>query len=187
VFYKTHEAVWIGGGRDNVVENNLFIECDRPVSIDSRGLNWTFLNPGGDIKETGMYGKLTSVPYDEPPWSVRYPKLARILAEQPRAPLGNTLERNVSVRSGWRDPEKACRQSRRKQVDTPYMRIRDNFVTDDDPGFVDAARMNFALKDDAVVYDKIPGFRRIPFEKIGPYRDPARASWPVRYEPGSPR
>ncbi len=180
VFYKTHEAVWIGGGRDNIVENNIFIECEHPANIDNRGLRWTFLNPGGDIKEAGMYKKLTSVPYDKPPWSTRYPKLAQILDEQPRAPLGNTLERNLSVRSGWRDPEKACRASSDRHVDTPYMRIRDNYVTDEDPGFVDAAGMDFALKDDAVVYKKIPGFQKIPFDKIGLHRDETRATWPVK-------
>ena len=150
------------------------------MSIDNRGLRWTFLNPGGDIKETGMYKKLTAVPYDKPPWSTRYPELARILEEQPRAPLGNTLERNVSVRSGWRDPEKACRASSNRHVDTPYLRIRDNYVTDEDPGFVDAARMDFRLKEDAVVYQKIPTFQKIPFEKIGPYRDETRAAWSPR-------
>jgi hypothetical protein len=181
VFYKTHESVWIGGGRDNVVENNMFIGCEKPVNMDNRGMYWAFLKPDGDIKETGMYEKLTAVPYDKPPWSTRYPKLARILDEHPRAPLGNTLERNVSVRSGWRDPEKACRQSAdRNHINIPYMRIRDNYVTNEDPGFVDAAGMNFGLKDDAVVYKKIPGFQRIPFDKIGPYRDTTRASWPVK-------
>ena len=48
------------------------------------------------------------------------------------------------------------------------------------PGFIDAAGMNFGLKDDAVVYERIPGFQRIPFDKIGPYRDATRASWPIK-------
>jgi len=179
VFYQTHQAVWIGGGRDNIVENNVFIECEHPVSIDNRGLRWTFLNPDGDILETGMYKKLTAVDYDKPPWSTRYPELARILEENPRAPLGNTLERNVSYRSGWRDPEEACRATSDKHIDKKYMRIADNLIAEEDPGFVDAAHMNFQLRDDSIVYQKISGFKQIPFEKIGLYEDEYRTTLPV--------
>jgi hypothetical protein len=43
-----------------------------------------------------------------------------------------------------------------------------NFTTTkDDPQFVDAANMNFKLKDDAKVFTEIKGFEPIPFEKIG--------------------
>ncbi|MCX7425410.1 MAG: right-handed parallel beta-helix repeat-containing protein [Planctomycetia bacterium] len=179
VFYKTHETVWIGGGRDNAVENNIFIECEVPVGLDNRGLRWTFLNPDGDITATDMYKKLAAFDYKNPPWSTRYPKLARILDEQPRAPLGNTLRRNVSVRSNWRDPEKVCRETSPKQIDEKYMVIEDNYVTQEDPGFVDAANMNFQLRDDSIVYKQIPGFQKIPFADIGPYPDEYRATWPI--------
>lgn len=179
VFYKTHQSVWIGGGRDNIVENNIFIECEQPVSIDNRGLRWTFLNPDGNILDTGMYQKLTAVDYNKPPWSTRYPELARILEEDPRAPLGNTLERNVSYRSGWRDPEEVCRATSDRHIDKKYMRISDNFVTEEDPGFVDTVQMNFQLRDDSIVYQKIPGFKKIPFENIGLYQDEYRAARPV--------
>lgn len=175
VFCQTHQSAWIGGGRDNIVENNIFIECEQPVNIDNRGLRWTFLNPDGDIKETSMYQqKLMAVEYDKPPWSTRYPELARILAENPRAPLGNTCEKNVSYRSGWRDPEEVCRATSDKHIEKKYMQIADNFVTEDDPGFVDASSLNFQLKDDSIVYQKIPGFKPIPFEKIGLYEDEYR-------------
>jgi hypothetical protein len=39
VFYKVHWAMFIGGGRDHVVENNLFVECDPAVRADGRGLD----------------------------------------------------------------------------------------------------------------------------------------------------
>jgi len=162
VFYKTRESVFIGGGRDNVAANNLFIECQQPVRLDTRGLTWDHFRPGGP-----MYGPLKQFRHTEPPWSTRYPALARILEEHPQAPLGNAVVRNVSYRSSWRDP------------DAKYVRLEHNLITEEDPGFVDAARMDFRLTEDAIVYQKIPGFKRIPFEKIGLYRDPYRATWPV--------
>jgi parallel beta-helix repeat protein len=162
VFFNTRESMFIGGGRDNVVANNIFIECQQPVHLDTRGLTWDHFRAGGP-----MYEPLKQFRHTEPPWSTRYPALARILEEHPQAPLGNVVVRNVSYRSSWRDP------------DAKYVRLEDNFITEEDPGFVDAARMNFQLKEDSIVYRRIPGFERIPFEKIGLHEDQYRATWPV--------
>jgi hypothetical protein len=162
VFYDTCESVFIGGGRDNLVANNIFVQCQQPVHLDTRGLTWEYFRPDGP-----MYEQLKRFDYQHPPWSTRYPKLARILEEHPQAPLGNVVVRNVSYRSSWHDP------------DAKYVKLAENLITEEDPGFVDAARLNFQLKDDSMVYKRIPGFQRIPFEKIGPYRDPYRATWPA--------
>lgn len=162
VFYKTRESVFIGGGRDNIVKNNIFIECEQPIHLDIRGITWDHFRPDGP-----MYEPLKRFRVTEPPWSVRYPKLARIVNEHPQAPLGNVLMNNVSYRSSWRDP------------DSKYVEIGNNFVTDKDPGFVDAVHMNFQLKPDSIIYRKIPDFKKIAFDGIGLYRDEYRATWPV--------
>jgi GH18 family chitinase len=39
IFYKVHWAMFIGGGRDHRVENNLFVDCDPAVRVDGRGLD----------------------------------------------------------------------------------------------------------------------------------------------------
>ncbi|MBN1341442.1 MAG: hypothetical protein JXQ73_02115, partial [Phycisphaerae bacterium] len=149
-----------------------------PVYMDNRGLRWRtrwgHFKPGGP-----MYKKLQDVAFDTPPWSTRYPKLASILDDVPQAPLGHVLQRNLSVRSGWRDPEAECRKTFREHIDRKYMDMADNYVTDEDPGFLDAAGANFKLREDSVVYQKIPGFEPIPFERIGLYQHELRASWPV--------
>jgi hypothetical protein len=159
VFYKTRESAFIGGGRDNTVENNIFVECEQPIHLDTRGLTWDHFRPNGP-----MYEPLKRFRVTEPPWSTRYPRLARILDEHPQAPLGNVVARNVSYRSSWRDPDKK------------YVKIENNYLTDEDPGFADAANMNFQLKDDSIVYEKIPGFKKIAFERIGLYQDEYRVS-----------
>jgi hypothetical protein len=46
--------------------------------------------------------------------------------------------------------------------------FRENYIAQGDPGFVDAGKMNFSLKDDSAVYKEIPGFKKIPFDEIGP-------------------
>jgi len=52
--------------------------------------------------------------------------------------------------------------------------LKNNFITDQNPGFVDAENMNFQLKDNAIVYEKIPGFEKVTFDSIGLYSDPYR-------------
>ena len=39
--------------------------------------------------------------------------------------------------------------------------------------------MSFQLRDDSIVYHKAPGFRKIPFGKIGLYLDELRTTLPV--------
>ncbi|MEN6547904.1 MAG: right-handed parallel beta-helix repeat-containing protein [Armatimonadia bacterium] len=52
-----------------------------------------------------------------------------------------------------------------------------------DPGFVNPARHDYRLKKDSPVFKL--GFKPIPFEKIGPYKDELRATWPVVEAPGA--
>ncbi len=42
------------------------------------------------------------------------------------------------------------------------------WATDGDPGFSDAVNGNFLLRPDAEVFKRLPGFKPIPFDKIGP-------------------
>ena len=52
-----------------------------------------------------------------------------------------------------------------------------------DPRFVDAAHDNWRLQSDSPAFAL--GFQPIPWEKIGPYRSAARASWPIREARGA--
>jgi hypothetical protein len=161
VFCRASRAAFIGGGRDNVVENNIFVDCQPAVHIDARALGWMkdAAEPNGVLQQ-----RLQAVPYNKPPYSTRYPKLAGILEDDPAVPKGNVVVRNVCVGGPWMDLAAEAK---------PYTTIRDNF-TEGDPGFVDAAKLNFQLKDDSPVYKQIPGFQRVPFEQIGLVRDEYR-------------
>lgn len=165
VFYRTDRAAFIGGGRDNRVEGNLFIECNAAVHLDNRSQGWArkYQKPGGDHR---MYAKLAEVRHDQPPWSGRYPKLALILKEDPHAPLGNVVRKNVAVRCRrWLDVYRGG---------TKLLKLEDNFVTNDDPGFVNPEAMDFRLRPDSIVFEKVPGFEPIPFKTIGLLRDEYR-------------
>ena len=49
--------------------------------------------------------------------------------------------------------------------------LETNFITSDDVGFVDEANRDYRLKEDSIVFEKIPGFIAPPFEKMGPVDD----------------
>ena len=44
--------------------------------------------------------------------------------------------------------------------------------------------MNFQLKPDSIVFTKMPGFQRIPFDSIGLYTDEYRQMLPARERRG---
>ena len=45
VFESIHDCMFIGGGRQNTVRRNLFINCTVPVHVDDRGLTWMKCKP----------------------------------------------------------------------------------------------------------------------------------------------
>jgi hypothetical protein len=111
-----------------------------------------------------MKVRLRAMPYQHPPWSQRYPKLVPILDEDPAAPRGNIIARNIGWGGQWEEIEAKAR---------PGLTLADNLL-DQDPRFVDAAKLNFQLRGDSPAYKL--GFQRIPFAKIGLVRGERRAS-----------
>ncbi len=161
LFYKVTRAAMIGGGRYCTIENNIFVDCVPATHVDSRGLGWA---AGG---REGLEAKLKAFPYQRPPWSERYPYLVNILDEDPMAPRGNRIVRNICVGGRWGDFDGKAR---------PLVEFEDNLI-DQDPGFVDAAALNFALREGSPALAM--GFKPLPFDKMGLYKDDTRASWPV--------
>ena len=49
--------------------------------------------------------------------------------------------------------------------------LETNFITSEDVGFVDEGARDYRLREDSVVFEKIPGFVAPPFEKMGPVDD----------------
>ena len=96
------------------------------------------------------------MPYQQPPWSTRYPSLVNILAEEPAAPKGNRVARNLCVGGEWLDLEGEAK---------PYVQLEDNLVTPR-PGFVDAAHGDYRLRADSPA--RAMGFRPLPLAKVGP-------------------
>jgi len=172
VFYKVHWAMFIGGGRDHRVENNLFVDCDPAVRADGRGLDrapvWRNM-----VNDT-MRERLAAVP--SALYRDRYPAMMALDAYYgPPAgppisrdafagvpPAGNSIVRNVCVGKWFETDWKAKRED---------FEERDNFVTQDTHAVVVTAR-GFKLPQDSPAWKL--GFRPIPVEQIGLRHDAVR-------------
>ncbi|HID24440.1 MAG TPA: hypothetical protein EYP14_18855 [Planctomycetaceae bacterium] len=159
VFHKVARAAFIGGGRDNAIVNNIFVDCRPAVHVDARALGWASYH----VKTT-MMQRLNAMPYRKPPWSNRYPRLVTILEENPAAPEGNLIARNICVGGRWDEIQSVAR---------PLITFRDNLI-DVDPQFVDPDRQDFRLKATSPAFQI--GFEPIPMGEIGLFRDELRPS-----------
>lgn len=160
VFYKAcggqFGAVFSHGGHDNAVVNNVFIDCKKAFS----GVPWSAKSwrewLDGELWQTRL---LHEVDITSPTYTDRYPQLAGFMDSDKRLRL-NTAARNLVVH---------CAAT----VDGNWD-VKDCVTVAADPGFADAAAQNFALREDAEVITRIPGFEPIPFSKIGLLKDQPR-------------
>ncbi len=164
IFNQVSRAVFLGGGRDNLVENNLFIDCDPAVNVDARGLGWR-ANGKADLTK-----RLEAMPFQSEPWRSRYPELLTLLTDDAMAPKGTLVTRNAATGGKWSNITREA---------IPYVVEKDNFIGGD-PLFADAAQADFTLRKDSPVFKT--GFKPLPsVKKMGLYASPERASWPVSH------
>jgi len=167
IFYKVHWAMFIGGGRDHRVENNLFVDCEPLVRVDGRGLDTSPVWRG--MVDDYMRKQLAAVPLTL--YRERYPAMKSLDAyygppEGPAIvnekfkgvpPSNNVIARNVAFgkwfEAGWHA----------SATDDTYA-LKDNFVTTD-PKQVGSVEEHFKLPEDSPAWKL--GFKPIPFEKIG--------------------
>ncbi len=100
VFTRAGRAAFIGGGRDNIVENNIFVDCAPSVHVDARGLGWAGYYFTGKQE---LITKMEEMNYRKPPYSLRYPELLTLYQDDPAVPKHNKILHNVSAGGRWMD------------------------------------------------------------------------------------
>lgn len=164
LFHQVTRAAFIGGGRDCRILNNIFVDCKPALHIDARALGWAHATAERWVLEGREKATLSGIRYREAPYRDRYPGLPAILEEDPAAPRGNVVARNICLGGRWDEIEAKAR---------PCVTFEDNLV-DADPRFVDPARLDFRLRDDSPAWKL--GFQPIPLDQIGLVPGPERAS-----------
>ena len=159
IFANIATAVFIGGGRNNIVRNNIFINCPTAVYMDERGREHVKWNTG-DVDGWDLEAKLKAVAYLRPPWSERYPELAKIMQDRPEWPLHNEACCNVVVGGTGFVMKEALR---------PLFKTEENWFTAEESAAdnIDWARIDFVLRNLQAIRARIPTFADIPFQQIG--------------------
>lgn len=104
VFTRVTNPIIIGGGRDNLVEQNLIFHSSPALHLDARGLKWQRAETIDPSKP--WLKRLNSVPYNRPPYSNRYPHLADIRNDDLGAPKYNIVRHNLMIGSKGFDIKK---------------------------------------------------------------------------------
>jgi len=175
LFYRVRRAAFVGGGRDCTISNNIFVDCQPALHIDARALGWAHDHADRWIAEAKEKGTISGIRYQQPPYSTRYPKLPGMIDDNPAAPKGNLVVRNVSFQGKWNEVYREA---------ASYVVLKDNLV-DADPKFVHSDRFGAETPPrptDFQFLESSParaiGFQKIPLREIGLYEHPLRASWP---------
>ncbi|MFH0760326.1 MAG: right-handed parallel beta-helix repeat-containing protein [Bacteroidota bacterium] len=188
VFYRVTRAMMLGGGRDNTIVNNIFVDCVPSLHIDARGMNWMAYHIDDWIKEANEKGTVLGIDYNHPPYSTRYPKLMDIFKDEPYSPKGNVISRNVCLRGDWDKPAGFWPVSI-EPIARPYLKMEDNVVSPATE-VLDSLSKSFIIADPLFVNTQNPeqgkfqlsadspalklGFEQIPFNKIGLYKSEYR-------------
>lgn len=186
IFYKVTRAMMIGGGRDNKVINNIFIDCDPSIHVDSRGLGWMEnLHIPDWIKEAEEKGTILGIAYKNPPYSERYPELVNIINDEPRAPKGNIVSNNICLGGNWDKPSGFWNTAIDKKA-RPYLKMEKNVVS---PGTLveDSLSQSIIIADPMFMGGNNPekseyqldpgspaikaGFVPVPFRSIGLHKN----------------
>ena len=142
-------GVQINQGADNLIENNLFIDCKAAVSGSAGSAdNWQRFLTGAQGK-----GYLQAVNALQPPYAQRYPELTK-LGQNSR----NSVERNIVLNCGTflRDDQ--------------HFDLLDNAVTSANPGFTAPDNRDFSVQPGTSLWNRL-SFQPIPFQQIGLYYD----------------
>lgn len=160
VFGGVGRGVLLGGGRDNSIRGNVFINLPVGIHVDARGPRAITLDKPGSWN---LLAKCEAVDYRSLLWRERYPRLATILDHQPLLPLGNSLRDNILVSC-----EKPFALS--KGVEETWL-DRENNREGRIEEFAFLPKIGSTAKLDLstlpALWQKVSGFPPIPVDKIG--------------------
>ena len=148
-------GVQIHGGKDNVLDNNVFADCRWAISFGP----WPAAHWAGFTK-----GPRNSPAIDPALYTARYPAMARLDTDL----NVNWLCRNVALNCG------AFLHRNRGGA-----RAFDNLIVTNNPGFADPARGDFSMNSPSPALARA-GFAPWPFAQIGLCRDAYRRELPTR-------
>ncbi len=175
VFYNTSRSdfadILLNGGNDNIIRNNIFIKGAHTLWIENPYLAGI---PKEKFNEryykSTMWGErmLKEINMNSPAWEKKYPDFEAF--DSAGGPL---FLKNLEFYNNVIVDEPLIIS--KHNIDTSIFEVyHHNYQTKENPGFVNMEEENFTLKENSIVFEKIPGFKPIPFDEIGLYNDKYR-------------
>ena len=187
----------IHAGRDNTVENNIFVDHKL------RQMQYSGHDPESWVVKSHRERFLKDMA--RPEWRAKYPELAKADVDQLYLMANNkflrnivsyhrpdaalyTYSRNDAAETNLADYNVIWHDGLPLSINLPKVPLADQWdawlkLGQDthsvvaDPKFVDPEHDDYRLQDDSPAWKL--GFKPIPVDEIGPYESPFRASWPI--------
>ena len=168
--------IYNNGGGEGRTFNNMAIDCVQLYGQGARPKEERWFEYWNPIIDQFGGGRVKNTPYnkydDFKEWLT---KKDREEFFRPRSDIWNNVlyhpNREIHIDASSLALKKGVFQRRMKEpgvIDhSGQLRSKGNWVTQENPGFVDYANGNFMLKDDAPVFKEVKGFQPIPFERMG--------------------
>ena len=156
VFFRCNSGMLVGGGRDNRIAYNVFIDSKLGIRFDQRGVGWM----AGKLKDprtSTLHRRLRAVPIDKEPWKSRYPSLQRYLSDRLGKPVGSKVLGNLfyGTRLGT-------------IADPKTVEVRGNLVKKGRPGILEESpEKGLRFKIPSFAPAGVDGFPPIPLSEIG--------------------
>lgn len=153
-------------GNRNTLKGNLFIDCSATF------LGWNTYAPGATWNMANEQEKerveLAEKYAANPIFAEKYPELATFKDEYYKSVATNVFDENLIVNIKFKLSQANGTVNPQGTRGAPELiKGTNNYLTTSDPGFVDYANGNYALKADSEVFKKIPGFENVDMSKMG--------------------
>lgn len=160
VFGGVGRGVLLGGGRDNTIRGNIFIDLPKGIHVDARGPRGITLDKPGSWN---LKAKCEAVDYLSPLWRERYPRLTTVLDNSPLLPMGNVMRDNIFI-----DCDKVWALAGDVKEEWLTRENNHELTAADFPGLPSSAEnATLDLSILPEIWKKVPNFKPIPIERIG--------------------
>ncbi len=156
-------AVFNHGGSYIKTRNNIFVDCTSPFTM-AYPFN-SYFKSSFPRYQKSWEDVFARYDFANMPHGKKYPELLLLLKEDRKSPDSNTFKRNLIYNPTT--PREFEGGFEVNYGPEELLQASDNWVAEEEPGFVNVDEMDLALREDSAVFRRIPGFKEIPFHEIG--------------------
>jgi parallel beta-helix repeat protein len=130
ILSSCQQGILIEGGSYNTIENNLFYQCDRAVTVEQ------VFNKSHEEQANSLRSHFKVFTGNEALWKNKYPLMGNVISDTSYLPVGNVFKHNIVVGKKWLDTT---------AKDTSIILQNENYVSEDNRIVDKQFRVNTSL------------------------------------------